>query len=191
MSSLVVLAHPPKNALCAQLATLAVQTLNQKGQNPQLLDLYAEGFNPVLTPQERADYYQTAFPDTSDLASVERLILVFPTWWFGPPAILKGWIDRTFLPGVAYDHADDLSALSGKLHNLRDVVILTTLGSPWWVDRIVLRRPVLRSLKWGTFKACAPQAKVRILSLYSAELVTPERYARFAGRLTKLLGTLT
>jgi len=187
MKTHVVLAHPLSDSLAAHFAGRIVSKLGQKGHSVQLHDLYSEGFNPVLSPKEREAYYSDKFEDSAGLTETEALVLVFPTWWFGVPAILKGWIDRSFLPGVAYDHATDLSALRPRLTGLRHVLVVTTLGSPAWIDWLILRRPVRRVLKWGVIKACAPQARFSMLSLYKAEQPTPERVARFTTRIDKEL----
>lgn len=191
MSALIVLAHPLKPSLSAHLAGISATCLQGHGNDVRLLDLYAEGFAPALTPEERAAYYKDSFDDTAGLAGVETLILVFPTWWFALPAMLKGWIDRSFLPGVAYDHASDLSALTPRLTSLRHVVAITTLGSPAWYDRFIARRPVRRALKWGLVRAVAPQARFHMLSLYKAEAVTPARLTRFSNRIQSKLESLS
>lgn len=187
MQSLIVLAHPLKPSLSAHFADLIAARLRDQGHAVRLLDLYEEGFDPVLSASERTAYYADAFSDTAGLASTETLVLVFPTWWFALPAILKGWIDRSFLPGVAFDHAADLTALSPRLTTLRQVFAVTTLGSPAWLDWLILRRPVRRALKWGLVKACAPQARFRMLSLYSAENPSSARVTKFSNRILKEL----
>ena len=188
MRCLVVLAHPLPQSLNAHLAQVTVSALESAGHEVKFLDLYAEGFDPVLRPEEREAYYQDTFQDRADLQNLDALVLVFPTWWFGLPAMLKGWIDRSFLPGVAYEHAKDLSALSPRLTNLRHVLAITTLGAPGWIDRLILRRPVYRALKWGVVKACAPKAQFRMLSLYGAENVDVSRAAAFESRILQTLG---
>ena len=187
MQSLIVLAHPLKPSLSAHFADLIAARLKDDGHTVRLLDLYGEGFDPVLSRDERTAYYADAFDDTAGLETIETLVLVFPTWWFGLPAILKGWIDRSFLPGVAFDHADDLTGLSPRLTALRHVLVVTTLGSPAWIDWLILRRPVQRALKWGLIKACAPRARFRMLSLYSAENPSPARVSKFSNRILKEL----
>jgi NAD(P)H dehydrogenase (quinone) len=83
------------------------------------VDLYQSGFFPALTPAERASYY-SGFQTTEvakgieDLLWAEVIVLIFPTWWFGPPAILKGRFDRVWVPSVAYDHAPDLGVPYGR-----------------------------------------------------------------------------
>ncbi len=145
----------------------------------------------MLTPNERKAYYQDTFLDQAGLADIEMLVMVFPTWWFGLPAILKGWIDRSFLPGVAYDHASDLSALTPRLTNMKHALAITTLGAPGWVDRLILRRPVYRALKWGLIKACAPKAQFRMLSLYASETVETKRVAKFEAKIQAALTRMT
>jgi putative NADPH-quinone reductase len=65
--------------------------------------------------------------------------------------MLKGWIDRVFAPTVAFEQTPDFGPLKPLLTGLRKVVAITTLGSPWWMDRLVLWRPVRRQLKWAVF----------------------------------------
>ncbi|MGX9354221.1 NAD(P)H-dependent oxidoreductase [Roseobacteraceae bacterium S113] len=190
---LVVMAHPLRESLCGHLADFVVTQLEQMGHKVELRDLYAQDYDPRLSSDARAHYYSRAFEDAEALAARDTIVLVFPTWWFGLPAILKGWIDRSFLPGVAYDHASDLSALTPRLTTLRHVICITTLGAPGWIDWLVVRRPVARALKWGVMKACAPHARFDMCTLYKAENVAPARLARFerrvAARLNKRLRT--
>jgi len=125
---------------------------------------------------ERAGYYggydKSALEnEIADLQWAESIILVFPTWWFGPPAILKGWFDRVWAPGIAYEHASDLGPIKPRLSSLRKVLAFTTLGSPWWVDYFILRRPVRRVLKTAILAACAPRASFRLISFYRAERI--------------------
>jgi putative NADPH-quinone reductase len=112
---------------------------------------------------------------------------VFPTWWFGFPAMLKGWFDRVWAPGVAYDHASDLGPIKPRLDRLRRAVAITTLGSPWWVDRFVLRQPVKRVLKLALLGTCAPGCRFEMLSLYQAESLSPGKVNAFRTRIGRAL----
>lgn len=191
MHCLVVLAHPLDDSLNAHLAGRTVAMLERAGHEVTLLDLCRDGFDPRLSEAERRAYY-TARPETDlaharMLAGAECLVLVFPTWWFGLPAILKGWIDRVFSPGVAFDHGKDFGPITPLLSRLRSVVAVTTLGSPWWVDRLVMRRPVRRVLSTGLFRACAPQARFTYFPVYSAERLSAGRIEAVERRLAALL----
>ncbi|MDA7424202.1 NAD(P)H-dependent oxidoreductase [Thalassococcus lentus] len=183
MKVLLVTAHPLSASLCMRLADHLCETLEQAGHSVTRRDLYAENYDPCLSADERTAYFDKAFDDSAALSDVQGLVLVFPTWWFGLPAILKGWIDRSFMPGVAYDHAPNGGPMIPRLSGLRSVLAVTTLGAPWWYDRLIARRPVRRSLKWGVVKPCAPKARFRMLSLYQSESVAPEKLNRFESRI--------
>jgi putative NADPH-quinone reductase len=193
MKCLVVIAHPVHDSLCRTLAQHAISTLTAHGHDVVVEDLYGAGFAPALTATERASYYAPAFDanatDThiARLQAAEALVLVFPTWWFGFPAMLKGWFDRVWAPGVAYDHASDLGPIRPRLDKLRHAVAITSLGSPWWVDRFILRQPVKRVLKTALLGTCAPQCRFGMLSLYRAESLAPDQVQAFRARIGRTL----
>lgn len=197
MRCLIVIAHPLAESLCHTLAQTAIATLRDLGHDIQVLDLYRHDFAPALTMAERQSYYEGAFaaqavqPQVEQLLSAEALVLVFPTWWFGFPAILKGWFDRVWAPGVAYDHASDFGPIKPRLASLKRVVAITTLGAAWWVDWLVLWRPVQRILKLAILGACAPSCRLKMLSLYKAETLSPHKVARFQQRIRATLAGWT
>ncbi|MFN5995667.1 MAG: NAD(P)H-dependent oxidoreductase [Paracoccaceae bacterium] len=191
---LMIHAHPLPDSLNARLAATVEALARAEGWQVTRRDLY-DGFDPVLTPEERAGYYATPAAtlaeEKRELESAQVLILVFPTWWFGFPAILKGWFDRVWTPGLAYDHAPDLGAMRPRLSNLREVLAVTTLGAPAWVDWLILRRPLRRVLHWAIVRPCAPKASVRWHALYQAEAVQPARVERFEARLATEIKAMT
>jgi NAD(P)H dehydrogenase (quinone) len=186
---LIVLAHPLGESLSAHLAKVAGTQARAVGWDVTVRDLYADDFDPRLIGAERASYY-TGFDGTAvateraELQATDVLILVFPTWWFSFPAILKGWFDRVWAPGTAYDHAPDFGPMRPRLTNLRGVLGITTMGSPAWVDWLIMFRPLQRILRWAIIRPCAPQSYVRSCTLYRAETADPERIARFEAGMT-------
>ncbi len=195
MKCLVVVAHPLPKSLSQHFAGLVVERLVKNGHTVQLEDLYLAGFAAALSSAERESYY--ANYDASQVAGqcerlleAEALILIFPTWWFGFPAILKGWFDRVWGPGIAYDHADDFGPIKPRLRNLKNVVAITTLGSAWWIDRFVMWRPVKRNLKYALLGACAGRAKLKFLSLYASENVPDRRLRGFERKIVRAVDHL-
>lgn len=184
---LLVFAHPLAESLNARLAATVEAQARAAGWEVTRRDLHAEGFDPRLTPDERRGFYATPpatlAKEKAELAAAEVLILVFPTWWFGFPAILKGWFDRVWAPGTAYDHSPGFGPMLPRLRNLRDVLAVTTMGAPAWVDWLVLRRPVWRILRLSILKPCAPQARLTWRALHNAEAITTDRIARFETAL--------
>jgi NAD(P)H dehydrogenase (quinone) len=184
---LIVTAHPLRESLTARLSAMLEGAALGKGWKVTRHDLYAETFDPCLTPEERGAYYATStgtlVEEKTELAEAQVLILVFPTWWFGFPAILKGWFDLVWTPGTAFDHSSGVGAMLPRLTNLREVLAVTTMGAPAWIDWLVLRRPVRRILRLAIVKPCAPKARVTWRALHSAERVAEPRIARFEATL--------
>ncbi len=192
----VVLAHPLKESLCAHLASLTASLIASVGHDLQIIDLYERDFDPRLTSGERLSYYaakhdtRAISEDAETLETADVLVLIFPTWWFGLPAILKGWIDRVFAPGVAYDHAPDFGRMIPRLTTLQSCLAVTTLGSPWWIDWLIMFRPVRRVLSRAIIGTCAPKARFSMLSLYKTENVAANRLAAIERKLTAKLQKL-
>lgn len=193
MKCLVVVAHPLKNSLCNYLTEKTINHLEDKGYKITIKDLYKEKFDPVLTEEERISYYECQFDDKqvqsdiSQLKEAESLVLIFPTWWFGFPAILKGWFDRVWAPGHAYEHASDFGPIKQCLGNLKEMRVITTLGSPWWVDFFILRKPVKKVLKIALLGACAKSCNFKMLSLYESENLTDSKIENFIRKIKRTL----
>lgn len=193
MKCLVVTTHPLSNSLCKHLTGLVVEKLNALNNEVIIEDLYAKKFAPALTEIERRSYYSDSY-DYSKIAEhvhrlreAEALVLLFPTWWFSFPAMLKGWFDRVWGPGIAYDHASDYGPIKPRLDNLRKVLVITTLGAPWWVDLLLMRQPVKKVIKVALLGTCAKNSKLKFLSLYNSEDLNDQKTAKFSKKVEQVL----
>src|SRR3984893_6008648 len=107
---LLVVAHPLDNAFAKAAAARIRATLERRGIEVDMIDLYADDFDPRLTGAERRGYFTAPYDSravagyAARLMLAEKLVFVFPQWWFNVPAILKGFFDRVLVPGVAFDH---------------------------------------------------------------------------------------
>ncbi len=105
MRVLVLFAHPLETSFGAALHAKAVETLRARGHAVDDCDLNAEGFDPIMTRQDRIEYYdlgadrRRVAPYVERLLAAEGLVFSFPVWNMGFPAILKGFVDKVFLPG--------------------------------------------------------------------------------------------
>jgi putative NADPH-quinone reductase len=146
MKVLLVCAHPVEDSYNAALRRAALDALARAGHAVDLLDLYAEGFDPVLGREERLGYH--AIPSNrapvegyvARLMAAEALVFVFPVWCYGVPAILKGFFDRVFLPGVSFTLGEDGIARPALTH-IKRVVGITSYGRPWWVATFLMGNP--------------------------------------------------
>ncbi len=193
MRFLVLYAHPNPESYSSALHRKVVETLRRQGHEVDDCDLYAEGFDPVLSREERMSYL--AVPDNqrnvadhvSRLRAAEGLILVFPVWNFGFPAILKGYLDRVFLPGVSFTLEQGLA--TPALTHLKVLVAVTTYGAPRWRAFLLgdpPRKVVMRMLR----VLVAPRAKRHYLALHDMNRQTDAGRAAFLDAVERAIGRL-
>lgn len=175
MRVLVVYAHPLADSLAAATHRVIIGTLQRGGHQVDNCDLYAEGFDPVLSAAERRAY-NTASPDLSGvvdqvtrLREAEALVLCFPTWWYGMPAVLKGYFDRVWAHTVAFHLPEGGGPIRPALTNINKLWVVTSYGSPWWLIRLVLRDPVRAVILGGLGRLCGRGVKTRFLALYNVD----------------------
>ncbi|WP_312360255.1 NAD(P)H-dependent oxidoreductase [Ensifer sp.] len=192
MRILLVLAHPLEDSFAASVARQAQETLVAGGHVVDLLDLYREDFDPRLSTAERASYFSDSY-DTSltagliaRLQAADGIVLVFPQWWFNFPAILKGFFDRVFVPGVAFDNDPAGGRIIPRLSNIKLFWALTTTGSPWWVVHLYMGNPVRRLLKRGIAAFCAKRLDFRMLSLHDMDRATVEKRKAHLARVRRM-----
>jgi NAD(P)H dehydrogenase (quinone) len=101
-TALWVVAHPQPDSLNGHLRDVGTHTLREEGWRVVESDLYAMAWDPVLVDPGGADVVQ----EQDKLRGADLLVLQFPLWWYGVPAVLKGWVDRVFEAGFAYDVPD-------------------------------------------------------------------------------------
>ncbi|ARQ56412.1 UNVERIFIED_ORG: putative NADPH-quinone reductase [Rhizobium etli] len=196
MRILLVLAHPLPESFAASVARTARDALEASGHVVDLLDLNAEDFDPRLSEAERRAYFDVPYDTTAvadivaRLRSADGLVLVFPQWWFNFPAILKGFFDRIFAPGVAFTHDAAGGRIVPQLTNIRLLYALTTTGSSWWLVHLYMGNPVRRLLKRGIAKFCSRKVVFRMLSLHDMDRATEARRKAHLERVRKALSAV-
>ena len=183
MQVLYLYCHPVSESYHGALRTVALAGLAKAGHSVDLCDLYLERFDPVLGPAEFRSYLnldsnQRSLESYVDrLRRAEALVVQFPTWCFGPPAMLKGFFDRLILPGVAFD-LNDPARVRPLLHNIRQIAGVSTYGrsryAAWYMGDPP-RKLVTRYLRWFT----APSARVSYQALYNMNTATDEERRQF------------
>ncbi|NRG17257.1 NAD(P)H-dependent oxidoreductase [Rhizobiales bacterium] len=186
MRVLVVYAHPVGTSYCAALKDATLAALGKNGHEIDLLDLYAEDFEPRLSQEERIAYHdidanRAPVEDyVRRLLKAEGLVLVYPVWNFGFPAILKGYFDRVFLPGVSFELVD--GTVVPALRNIRKLAAVTTYGATP-LRAFLAGNPPKRLVKRVLRAVIRPGAPVTYLAHYDMNNSTPETRKRFLGRV--------
>jgi NAD(P)H dehydrogenase (quinone) len=193
MRVLVLYCHPNPESYGAALHGAVVRSLTAAGHAVDDCDLYAEGFEPVLSRQSASAI--TTSPRNTDpvaghvarLRAAEALVLVFPVWNFGFPALLKGYFDSVFLPGVSFKLVD--GKVRPNLWTIRKLVAVTTYGGTRWRAFLMgdpPRKAVCRVLR----AVCHPTARPRYLAHYDMNRATPESRAAFLASVTERMRAL-
>lgn len=191
MRALVVYCHPRHGSFTEAVRDVVLEKLVGAGAEVRLIDLYARGFSPVLTAQEHEWYEDESInqtgveTDVADLQWCDTLIFVYPTWWYGLPAMLKGWLDRALVPGVAFlmpcaDHPD----IRPGLGHITRLGVFTTCGASWWLTRIV-GAPGKRTLLRGLRFICAKRCKTAFAAHYLMDSSTPESRAAHLAKVSR------
>jgi len=187
--ALIVHAHPDPDSFSAHLAATVRTALDGAGHDHRTIDLYQEGFRAAMSEAEWRLHRATADhkPWTDDhadlLAWCDTIVWVYPTWWSGPPAILKGWVDRVWTNGVAYDHTDG-GLVPGPLTHVRSMVVVTTHGSSRLVN--MLEGDVGKKMIRRTLRAlCGLRCRTTWLAMYRIDQSTARDRAKFIERVEK------
>lgn len=165
--------------------------LERSGHAVTVLDLYREGFRAGMTPDERRAY-ETDQPvldpmvarHAEEVGQAEALVFVYPTWWWGLPAMLKGWLDRVMVPGVAFTLAD--GKLVPSLQRIRRLAGITTYGSSRTYVRLFTdagRRTITRTLR----TLCHRRTQTQWLALYSIDRSTDSERRAFLTHVEEVM----
>jgi NAD(P)H dehydrogenase (quinone) len=193
--ALVVIAHPCDDSFTHVAAHTAIDALSAAGHTVDVIDLYADGFRAAMSYEERLAYETDdpiKDPQVAEHATMIKraqvLVFVYPTWWSGQPAVLKGWLERVLVPGVGF-HLDERNKVVPGLRHVRRIVGISTYGSPRRYVRLMNdngRRVIARALRMS----CGWFARTHWLALYSMDTATDTDRRAFLQRITDRMAEL-
>lgn len=176
MRTLVIHCHPNPTSLVAAAKDRVVVGLTAAGHEVRVTDLYADGFRPELSDVEWRAHRDPGVAAeieryADDLRWAEALVLVYPTWWSGQPAMLKGWIERVWACGVAWEQPPGARLPRPLLTDVRRISIVTTHGSSKWVNALEGesgKRTAFRSLR----AVCGRRVRTSWTAIYGLDRAT-------------------
>lgn len=193
--ALVVVCTPVPDSYTAARAQVVIDGLSTAGVEVRVRDLYTEGFDPHLSAAERRNHLEAGTaPEIADHATdlvwCDTLVLVYPTWWSAQPAMLKGWFDRVWACGVAWDLPPGANRLRPRLSNVHRIVVVTTHGSSKLVNSLqgeAGKRTVTRSLRL----MCHWRCRTSWWATYSMDRLDDGDRRRELHRLERRVARLT
>jgi len=191
---LVVYCHPNPSSFTAAARDRALAALEGEGLDVRLVDLYADGFDPTLSCEERPVHKQPGIaPElehyADDLRWARVLVLVYPTWWSGQPAMLKGWIDRVWVAGVAWELPEGADVVRPLLRNIRRIVVITGHGSSKLVNALEGesgKRTVTRSMR----AMCSRRARTTWCAMHGLDNADASARERFLAKVERTMSRL-
>lgn len=158
MDDLIIYAHPNTKGHCSEILKLVKKKLKKY----ELIDLYKMNYDPVLhenelytTGNKKITKQNKKFQD--QIKKADRLIFIYPIWWGGMPAILKGWFDKVFVSGFAFNYEKKIPF--GKFHGKKAIVFLTT-ASPKLFTWLLSKNRYLKNIKNEILGFCGIKTKV-------------------------------
>lgn len=133
MKHLIVYAHPKEDSFNHAILERTIKTLEAKGESVVVRDLYALGFNPVLSANDMKELGLGNIPqdiatEQGYITDADAITVLYPIWWTSMPAILKGYFDRIFTYGFAYKYTQD-GNIEGLLSD-KKALLFSTHGAP-------------------------------------------------------------
>ena len=159
MNILIILGHPDPGSLNHAIARAIRDDLRDAGHEVLFHDLYAEGFPPLLPAEEilkNGKLEPAIEAHCAELRAADGIVIVHPNWWGQPPAILKGWVDRVFRPGVAYrfDDGDGGEGVPVGLLRASAAVIINTSNTPAAREQAAFGDPLDAIWRQCIFELC-------------------------------------
>jgi NAD(P)H dehydrogenase (quinone) len=166
MRALIVYCHPKGDSFTAAVRDVVLDRLRAAGAEARVTDLYEDAFQPTLPPDEWQGYLncpanrEPVGRHCSDLLWCDTLIFIYPTWWYGLPAMLKGWLDRVMLPDVAFLMPDERHrTIRPGLRHIARLGVFTTCGASRWLT-FAVGAPGKRTLLRGVGWLCKPGKRI-------------------------------
>lgn len=193
MHALIVVAHPNPQSLTHSLARQIAEglTLADASNTYEIADLSAQGFDPVFGTADMAVHHREAPPPADVLAEQARidradaLVLVYPVYWWSMPALLKGWIDRVFSNGWAFDFSLD-SPFVQKLGHLRVHLVGVGGADAGSFSRHGYDTAMKTQIDYGIFEYCGARVVTSEL-LLDSEVQEPQIHLKAARALGRNL----
>jgi putative NADPH-quinone reductase len=183
---LIINGHPDKESFCSALAKQYKIGADSSGADCTIIDLIDLEFTPILKYgyRKRTELEPDLLKVWELIKESEHLVFVYPTWWGTQPALLKGFIDRLFLPEFAFRYREN-SLFWDKLLTGKSARLVVTMDTPKWYYYLVYGKPGHNAMKKGTLNFCGIKP-VRITTFAPVKTSDKEKRQKWLNKVEKL-----
>jgi putative NADPH-quinone reductase len=149
---------PHKRSFTAAVAAAAIRGLQRAGHAVDVIDLHADGFNPVMAATDLAEWRKKTVVDDAArnyqqrLLAADHVVFAFPIWWESMPAMTKGFLDKVMTKGIVYRETKPGRPFENGLKGLRGVSLITVMATPDFLYRWLFGNPITKIFFRGTFR---------------------------------------
>ncbi|MBY0315881.1 MAG: NAD(P)H-dependent oxidoreductase [Bdellovibrionales bacterium] len=160
----VITGHPNQNSFCRSMALAYIESAKNSGHEVVDLNLIDLSFDPILRGgySMKQELEKDLIEAQERIRSADHLVFIYPNWWGAPPALLKGFIDRVFLPGFAFKYVEN-SMMPMKLLKGKTVDLLITMDTPIWMYKIFLGSRGIKLMNESVIEFCGMKTKKTLL----------------------------
>ncbi|QXP59234.1 NAD(P)H-dependent oxidoreductase [Olleya sp. HaHaR_3_96] len=187
---LIINGHPDKESFNYALSEAYIKGANKTNSIISQINIAELEFNPNLQfgYRKRMELESDLVLAIEKIKKADHIVWVFPMWWYGYPALMKGFIERTFLPGITYQPIEG-KALPEKLLKGKSARLIITSDTPKWYDFLIMKSPTINQLKKGTLKFCGINP-VKITYIASMKNSNSKFREKWLNKVTLLGGSL-
>ncbi|MBU0578055.1 NAD(P)H-dependent oxidoreductase [Patescibacteria group bacterium] len=188
MKVLIIYAHPREDSFNHAVKESFESGLKFAGHEYEVIDLYKEEFNPVITESElKGEIGEQVKGYQEKIKQSDYLAFIYPTWWFRCPPILEGWFDKVFTSGFAFKYIPFIGSFKRPIGLLpvKKAVVIETYGGPGWFYKLFRCTIPWKRLKLGVLKFCGIKKLIHY-PLYYAPFTTDKKRKHFLDKVRKL-----
>jgi NAD(P)H dehydrogenase (quinone) len=192
LKTLVIFCHPNPKSFNAAILEVVREELGNKAAEIKVKDLYAMGWNPVLSAADFQQFLAGEKPDDiareqADVAWADVLVLISPIWWFSVPALLKGYIDRVLSQGFAYEYT--ATGPRGLLTGKRAAIITTSGADENTAEQSGMMQAIKTSFVHGIFSFCG-FGDVKHMNCYAVPMVSDDERKKMLSNVRQFMKTI-
>lgn len=188
--NLIIYSHPDQSSFNHAMMEAAKAALEKKGAKYEVIDLYAENYNPVLNKEEvRGKVSAETLAHQEKIKRASTIIFIFPVFWFRAPAMMEGFIDKTFTSGFAYHYKHLFGVYGMPVRHLSDkkVIALITHGAPALPVKTLYVNAVKYRFLLGFLSFCFSLRKCSIYQFWSVPFVSKEKREKYLRKVTRIM----